>query len=108
MESASLYLHKAEILEILCPKNFKGTEVWTIYPANIYDFYDSPEEVSYFYVEFLGNKTKPMTALMGINLSALAFRPHLMQENDFDTLKEALELFDNDYLCLACGSRIFP
>lgn len=111
MESASLYLPKAEILEILCPQYFKGTEAWSIYPANIYDFYESPEEISYFFLEFLADKNKNMKALfspIGLCLNALVFRPHLMNENDFNALKEAMELFDDNDLCFKCGFRISP
>ena len=103
MESACLCLPRSEILEILCPKYFKGREIWSIYIPDIYDTYESPAEITYFYLEYLSEKDRKM------KLYALVFRPHLMDISDFSVLKEALAYFDvppdNPYLCIKCSSR---
>mgnify|MGYP006966741562 CR=1 FL=1 len=112
MESACLCLPRSEILEILCPKYFKGREIWSIYIPDIYDTYESPAEITYFYLEYLSEKDRKMKSFfspVGSILYALVFRPHLMDISDFSVLKEALAYFDvppdNPYLCIKCSSR---
>lgn len=103
MESACLCLPKAEIIEILRPKYFKGNEVWAIYPPNIYDLFDGPDEVRDFMVGFITNKSKNMSSLYTMMLTCVLFRPSLMSESDFKVLKKGLAYFESKYLCFQCG-----
>lgn len=104
MESACLCLPKAELIEILRPEYFKGNEVWAIYPPNIYDLFDGPDEVRDFIVGFIANRSKNMSSLCSMMmLSCVLFRPSLMSEADFKVLKKGIAYFESNYLRFQCG-----
>lgn len=103
MESACLCLPKAEIVEILRPEYFKGNEVWAIYPPNIYDLYDGPEEIRDFMVGFIANKKKNMSSFFTMTLSCVLFRPSVMSPTDFKVLRNGVSCFESEYLCFQCG-----
>lgn len=104
MESACLCLPKAELIEILRPEYFKGNEVWAIYPPNIYDLFDGPDEVRDFMVGFIANRSKNMSSLCSMMmLSCVLFRPSLMSEADFKVLKIGIAYFESNYLRFQCG-----
>lgn len=108
MESACLCLPKFEISGILYPHNFKGNEVWCVYPSDIYDFSENPEELHYFFWNFQAHKEIKMKSFFTTTLACILFRPHLMSEKDFQILRTAIDYFDCPSLCIQCGKKIFP
>ena len=106
-----LCLPREEIKEILKSDYFKGNEIWGIYPPNIYDFECiGPDEFSDFFLRFMADRQKKMKSLFGLSLYCLLFRPHLMDEADFEILRQSIQYFNEEEksLCVRCGRIIIP
>ena len=98
------------ILQRKCPGSSGRRIFWklyfrflAIYPPNIYDLFDGPDEVRDFMVGFIANKSKNMSSLYTMMLTCVLFRPSLMSESDFKVLKKGLAYFESKYLCFQCG-----
>jgi len=102
---------REEIQQILKSEYFKGNEIWAIYPPSIYDSECiGPDEISDFFLRFLADRQKKMKSLFSLSLYCLLFRPHLMDEADFEILRQSIQYFDEDEkcLCIQCGRIIIP
>ena len=106
-----LCLPREEIQQILRFEYFKGNEIWAIYPPSIYDSgCVGPDEISDFFLQFLADRQKKMKSLFILSLYYLLFRPHLMDEADFEVLRQSIKYFDEEErcLCMQCGRIIIP
>ena len=102
---------REEIQQILKSEYFKGNEIWAIYPSSIYDSECiGPDEISDFFLRFLADRQKKMKSLFSLSLYCLLFRPHLMDDADFEILRQSIQYFDEDEkcLCIQCGRIIIP
>lgn len=107
--TACFYLPTKVILEMLHPNNFRGSEVWCIYPTAIYELIEPNEFHEFVNNFFFVAKTKTMSSCVShAGLCCVLFRPHLMAKEDFEILRYALNLFDEDNLCFGYIRTCLP
>ena len=102
------YLPKKDILKMLNPSLFRGSEVWCIYTTTIYERIEPDEFHSFVNEFFFIKKMKSMSSCVHYGLCCLLFRPHLMNEKDFQILKQALNSFEENILCFGYGRACLP
>lgn len=110
--AAYLSLTKQTISEMLHPDNFRGRDVWCIFLPTIYDQTEPDEFHAFVNDFFFATREKKMGSYLSIDgLSCILFRPYLLSEEDFTTIKEAIELFElfgYNKLCFGHGKECLP